>query len=429
MPGATAVSAASRSAHRDAEDMSFPPVDEQMAVLERGCEGIYVEEGLRAKIEDSRQKERPLRIKLGMDPTAPDIHLGHTVVLRKMRQFQDFGHRGVLIIGDFTARIGDPSGKTKTRPVLDEATIKTNAETYFRQAGHVLDTGPDKLEIRYNSEWLAEMDLADILRLTGHMTVQQMIQRDSFKKRLSDQVEIIMNELLYPLMQAYDSVMIHADVELGGTDQTFNNLVGRDLMPRYGKTSQIVMIMPILRGLDGTEKMSKSLGNYIGLTDLPKDMFGKAMSIGDVLMREWYTLLTEIPSDKINTLLDDSKTHPRDAKVRLAKEIVTQYYDREAADREEELWQKVMVEGGLRDDIPVKTVPAEALDEDGRIWVPKLLKLLSLAPSTTEARRLISGGGVSVNQAKVTDPSASLKPENGMIVQVGRRRAAKLELE
>ena len=233
------------------------PIVEQVKLLKRGTVEIFTEAELSEKLKSGHQ----LRIKLGLDPTSPDIHLGHTVVLRKMRQFQDCGHKAILIIGDYTARIGDPSGKTKTRPMLDEATIKKNAQTYFQQAGHVLDTRPEKLEIRYNSEWLAPLNLADILRLMSHMTVQQMLQRENFAKRLDDETPIVMTELMYPLMQAYDSVMIDADVELGGTDQTFNNLVGRELMPSYGKPGQLVMIMPILRGLDGVEKMSKSLGN------------------------------------------------------------------------------------------------------------------------------------------------------------------------
>ncbi|MBN2563908.1 MAG: tyrosine--tRNA ligase [Phycisphaerae bacterium] len=408
--------------------MRFPPVDEQAGTLMRGCEGVYNEEELRLKLGASRKEDRPLRIKLGMDPTAPDIHLGHTVVLRKMRQFQDFGHKAVLIIGDYTARIGDPSGKTKTRPILGEAAIRQNAKTYFQQAGRVLDTGEDKLEMRYNSEWLAPLNLADILRLTGHITVAQMLQRESFKKRMAEEEEIVMTELMYPLMQGYDSVAIDSDVELGGTDQTFNNLVGRDMMAKYGKPRQVVLIMPILRGLDGVEKMSKSLGNYIGVTEAPKEMFGKTMSLSDSMMREWYTLLTLVPKDEINLLLDSNRTHPRDAKIRLAKDIVAQYYDRETADREEQLWQKVMVEGGLRDDLPTGQVDRSELEPDGRIWLPKLLKLLEMCPSTTEGRRLMKGGGVSVDRKKVTDPTASVTPANGMIVQVGKRRVFRLEL-
>ncbi len=408
--------------------MSFPTVAEQMAVLTRGCEAIYNEAELRAKLEASRLAHRPLRIKLGMDPTAPDLHLGHTVVLRKMRQFQDFGHKAVLIIGDYTARIGDPTGRSKTRPMLDEATIRQNAETYFQQAGRVLLTDPARIEIRYNGEWLAPLNLADILRLTGHMTVAQMLQRENFKKRMAEDKEIVMTELMYPLMQGYDSVAIDADVELGGTDQTFNNLVGRDLMEKHGKPPQVVMIMPILRGLDGVEKMSKSLGNYVGVTDPPKEMFGKTMSIADALMREWYTLLTLVPREEIDLLVDPARTHPRDAKIRLAKTIVAAYYDAATADREEQLWQKVMVEGGLRDDLPEATIPRAELEADGTIWVPKLLKLLGLCPSTSEGRRLVSGGGVSVNQEKVADPNAKVAAADGMVVQVGKRKAARLRL-
>ncbi len=392
----------------------------------RGCEAVYTEKELRKRLEKSREAKRPLRIKLGMDPTAPDIHLGHSVVLRKMRQFQDCGHKAVLIIGDYTARIGDPTGKTKARPTLDEATIKQNAETYFQQAGHVLDTRPEKLEIRYNSEWLAKLTFADVLRLTSHMTVQQMLQRENFKLRILDETPIIVTEMMYPLMQAYDSVMIDADVELGGTDQTFNNLCGRDLMEKHGKPPQLVVIMPILRGLDGVEKMSKSLGNYVGLTDTPKDMFGKTMSIADSLMKEWYTLLTTLPDTEIETITDATKTHPREAKVRLAKQVVATYYDAAAADREEKLWEEVFRDGGLRDDIPTIQVPVAECEADGTIGLPKLMKLLDLAPSTSEARRLIQGGGVSVDRQKQTDPQAKITPTDGMLIQVGKRKAARI---
>lgn len=408
--------------------MSIPLIDEQLRLLARGCEAVYTEKELRLRLEKSIAARKPLRVKLGMDPTAPDIHLGHTVVLRKMRQFQDCGHQAILIIGDYTARIGDPSGKTKTRPMLDEATIKKNAETYFQQAGHVLDTRPDKLEIRYNSEWLAPLNLADILRLMSHMTVQQMLQRENFANRIKAEEPIVMTELMYPLMQAYDSVMIDADVELGGTDQTFNNLVGRDLMPRYDKPGQMVMIMPILRGLDGVEKMSKSLGNYVGLTDSPKDMFGKTMRIGDEMMKEWYTLLTTIPAEEIAVLTDSARTHPREAKVRLAKEVVSTYYDCAAADREEEMWQKVFREGALRDDIPTITLPPGQCEADGTIWVPKLLKALNLASSTSDGRRLVEGGGVLIDQQKIADPRSSVKPADGMLIQVGKRKAARISL-
>lgn len=403
-------------------------VDEQIANLRRGCEAIYSEKDLRSRLEHCAKVNRPLRVKLGMDPTAPDIHLGHTVVLGKMRQFQDLGHKGVLIIGDYTARIGDPTGKTKTRPILDDDTIKKNAETYFQQAGKVLDTRSEKLEIRFNSEWLAKLNFADVLKLTSHMTVQQMLQRENFKLRMKDETPIVVTEFMYPLMQAYDSVVIDADVELGGTDQTFNNLAGRDLMEKNGKPPQIVVIMPILRGLDGVEKMSKSLGNYVGITDTTKDMFGKTMSIGDAMMQEWYTLLTDVPTAEIATLCDTSKTHPREAKMGLAKRIVTRYYDAAAAEREVELWQKVMVEGGLRDDIPTVALSKAECEADGTISLSKLLKALGLASSTSDGRRLIEGGGVSVNQQKATDPQMRITPADDMLIQVGKRKAAKISL-
>ena len=403
-------------------------IDEQLAVLTRGCEAVYSEDDLKKRLDAGRASGKPLRVKLGLDVTAPDIHLGHTVVLRKMRQFQDLGHKAVLIIGDYTSRIGDPSGRTKTRPVLAEEAIEYNAKTYFDQAGRILDTDESKLEVRRNSEWLAPLTLADILRLTGHMTVQQMLQRDSYKKRIAAEQPIAMTEMLYPLMQAFDSVMIDADVELGGTDQTFNNLLGRDLMPRYGKPGQIVLIMPILRGLDGVDKMSKSLGNTIGVTEAAKDMFGKTMRIDDGQMAEWYTLLTSTPAEEVKTLTDASRTHPRDAKVRLAKTIVAQYHGAQAADREEDLWHKVMREGGLRDDIPEVPVARAACGDDGEVWLPKLLKLMDLCPSTSEGRRLIAGGGVSVDRQKITDTKASVAPRDGMIVQVGKRRVGRVKL-
>ena len=286
---------------------------EQLQLLLRGCDKVYTAEELGARLLASRESKRPMRVKLGLDPTAPDIHLGHTVVLRKMRQFQDIGHKAVLIIGDYTARIGDPSGVNKTRPILTSEQIDINAKTYFDQAGKILDTSEDKLEIRYNSEWLENLSFAELIQIAAKKTVAQMLQRDSFKNRLDANEDVFLHEMLYPIMQGYDSVCIESDVELGGTDQTFNNLVGRDLQKASGQKPQIVMIMPILVGLDGTEKMSKSKGNYIGVTDEPNDMFGKVMSIPDSLMANYFTLLTDLPEDQIVLLTDPSQTHPRQA--------------------------------------------------------------------------------------------------------------------
>ncbi len=405
-------------------------IDEQIALYKRGAAELFTEEDLRTRLTLAATQKRPLRVKLGMDPTAPDIHLGHTVVLRKMRQFQDCGHKAVLIIGDFTARIGDPTGKTKARPQLSAGQIKANATTYFEQAGHVLDTDPEKLEIVHNSEFLSRLDLADILKLMSHMTVAQMLQRENFKDRMKQDVEIVMTELMYPLMQAYDSVMIDADVELGGTDQTFNNLVGRDLMPNYDKPAQIVLTMPILRGLDGIDKMSKSLGNYIAVTDAPKDMFGKTMSIGDDLMPEWYTLLTELSPDAIQLATDPKTTHPRDAKVRLAKIVVATYHDQAAADREEELWQKVMREGQLRDDVPEIAVTADAgAAADGKLLFDRasLVVQCGFASTKSEARRLMSQGGIKLDEDALEAAKEPIAIVKGQILRRGRRHAVKLD--
>jgi len=308
-------------------------IAEQIKVLMRGTVEVYTADELADRLSEAAGVPRQLRIKLGLDPTSPDIHLGHTVVLRKMRQFQDLGHKAVLIIGDYTARIGDPSGQDTTRPMLSDEQIEENAKTYFAQAGKILDTSEEKLEVCYNSEWLEKMTPMEMIRLAGKKTVAQMLQRDSFRKRLQADVDVYMHEFLYPLMQGYDSVMVKSDVELGGTDQMFNNLIGRDIQRGYDQKPQIVMVMPILVGLDGTEKMSKSKGNYIGVTDEPGDMFGKVMSISDDMMENYFTLLTDMPAEKITELTDPDKTHPKEAKVFLAKTIVTQFHNEKAAEQ------------------------------------------------------------------------------------------------
>jgi tyrosyl-tRNA synthetase len=408
--------------------MDFQGVDEQLAVLERGCDRIYTEAELRKKLEESRAAGRPLRVKLGLDPTAPDIHLGHTVVLRKMRQFQDLGHRAVLIIGDYTAMVGDPSGRSKTRPMLSLEQIEVNAQTYLAQAGKVLSTDPDKLEIRRNSEWLTEMNMAAALRLAAKMTVARMLERDTFEKRYKAGEAIYIHEFLYPLLQGHDSVAIRSDVELGGTDQTFNNLVGRDLQIDAGQAPQIVMIMPILVGIDGVEKMSKSLGNYIGVSDPPSEMFGKTMRIPDGLMANYFELLTTRPKGEIQTLCDPARTHPRQAKVTLAKDIVTQFYDAATADREAELFDRVFRDGGLRDDIPEVAISRAELGGNG--FLPgKLLKRLGLVDSASEGARQVKQGGVSIDTQKLSDPQARISPVDGMIVRVGKRRAARVRVE
>ncbi len=396
---------------------------EQIQLLKRGTVEIYSEAELAEKLTEAAKSPRQLRIKLGLDPTSPDIHLGHTVVLRKMRQFQDLGHKAVLIIGDYTARIGDPSGQNATRPMLSPEQIEQNAKTYFEQAGKILDTSADKLEIRYNSEWLEKLTAVEIIQLVAKKTVAQMLQRDSFKKRLRADEDIFMHEFLYPLMQGYDSVIVQSDVELGGTDQTFNNLVGRDIQRAYGQSPQIVITMPILVGLDGKEKMSKSKDNYIGVTDEPNDMFGKVMSISDDMIENYFTLLTNFETEKIAELVNPEKTHPKEAKVLLGKNIVSQFYDEAAAETAAAEFDKVFAQGKLPDDIP------EVVIADTDISVKQLLLSCNLVETGGEAKRLAAQGGVSIDGNKVTDPNTEITPANGMIIQVGKRKFAKLKLK
>jgi tyrosyl-tRNA synthetase len=398
-------------------------IAEQVKRLKRGTVEIYSEAELSEKLIEAAKTSRQLRIKLGLDPTSPDIHLGHTVVLRKMRQFQDLGHKAVLIIGDYTARIGDPSGQNTTRPMLSDEQIEQNAKTYFEQAGKILDTSEDKLEIRYNSEWLSELMLADLIKLTSNMTVARMLERDTFEIRYKDGDAIGIHEFLYPLMQGYDSVMVQSDVELGGTDQTFNNLVGRDIQRAYGQSPQIVMTMPILIGLDGTEKMSKSKNNYIGVTDEPGDMFGKVMSISDDMMENYFTLLTDFKAEKITELVNPGKTHPKDAKILLGKTIVTQFYSEADADTAAAEFDKVFAQGQLPDDIQEVTL------EDADISVKQLLLSCKLVETGGEAKRMVAQGAVTIAGNKVSDPNAQISPTDGMVIQVGKRRFAKLKLK
>ena len=389
----------------------------QLEMLRRGAVQIFTEEELLGKLARAVHQKRPLRIKLGMDPTAPDIHLGHTVVMGKMRQFQDLGHKAVLIIGDYTARVGDPTGANHTRPVLSEDQIRTNARTYFEQAGKILDTGPEKLELRHNSEWLAKLTFADVLRLAAHMTVARMLERDTFEKRHRAGDPIGVHEFLYPLMQAHDSVVIEADVELGGTDQTFNCLAGRELMRDAGMEPQIVLTMPLLVGLDGVEKMSKSKGNYVGVTDSPKEMFGKLMSIPDALMENYWTLLTDAPLAEIREVLRSA--HPRDAKERLASTLVARYYGPEAAGREAGEFRRVFSEKQKPADIPKKYIPVQG--EQQAVGLASAIVACGFASSTSQARRLIEQGAVTWGDRKITDPKASVVlAAAGTLVRVGK---------
>ncbi len=397
-------------------------VVQAVEALKRGTVEVYTQTDLAQRLVEAGKAGRQMRVKLGLDPTSPDIHLGHTVVLRKMRQFQDLGHKAVLIIGDYTARVGDPTGQNATRPMLSPEQIERNARTYFNQAGHILDTSPEKLEVRYNSEWLAKINLADLIKLASSMTVARMLERDTFELRYKAGDPIGIHEFLYPLMQGYDSVMIRSDVELGGTDQTFNNLVGRDLQRLNDQPPQIVITMPILVGLDGKEKMSKSKGNYVGVTDAPNDMFGKIMSISDEMMANYYTLLTDLPSEQIATRVDPSQTHPKEAKVALGKTIVTQFYGPELAEIAAAEFDKVFAQGQLPDEVPEFQFAAEPIS------IKQLLTACKLVDSGGEAKRMVAQGGVSIDGDKVTDPNGTTTPADGMIVQVGKRRFAKLRV-
>jgi len=397
-------------------------IAEQIRLLKRGTVEVFTEPELAEKLTEAAKTDRQLRIKLGLDPTSPDIHLGHTVVLRKMRQFQDLGHKAVLIIGDYTARIGDPSGQDTTRPILSPEQIEQNAKTYFEQAGKILDTSENKLEIRYNSEWLSDLKLADIIMLTNSMTVARMLERDTFEVRYRKGDPIGVHEFLYPLMQGYDSVMVKSDVELGGTDQTFNNLVGRDIQRAYGQSPQVVITMPILVGLDGKEKMSKSKGNYIGVTDEPSDMFGKVMSISDDMMENYFTLLTNTATVEVTKLVSPDVTHPKQAKVILGKAIVTDFYDKETAEQAAAEFDKVFAQGQLPEDIP------EIVITDPVVSVKQLLLSCKLVETGGEAKRMVAQGAVSIDDNKVADPNLEVSPKDGMVIQIGKRKFAKLKI-
>ena len=402
--------------------MMAQTIKEQIELLKRGTVEVFTEVELAQKLTDAANSGRQLRIKLGLDPTSPDIHLGHTVVLRKMRQFQDLGHKAVLIIGDYTARIGDPTGQNTTRPILSSEQIKQNAETYFQQAGKILDTSEEKLETRYNGEWLGELTLIELIQIAAKKTVAQMLQRDTFKKRMAAGIDVYTHEFLYPLMQGFDSVMVRSDVELGGTDQTFNNLVGRDIQRAYGQLQQIVITMPILVGLDGTEKMSKSKGNYIGVTDEPKDMFGKVMSISDEMMENYFTLLTDIPTEKIAEIVNPDITHPKEAKVLLGKTIVSQFYDQAAADAAAAEFDKVFAQGQLPDEIPEFELPSESIS------VKQLLLACKLVETGGDAKRMCAQSAVTIDGNKITDPNAQVTPARGMVIHVGKRRFARIKV-
>jgi len=395
-------------------------VREAMAVSLRGADELIPQDDWLRKLAKSDATGKPLRIKLGLDPTAPDIHIGHTVVLNKMRQLQDLGHTVIFLIGDFTSMIGDPSGRNTTRPPLTAEQIKANAETYYRQASLVLD--PEKTEIRYNSEWSDPLGARGMIQLAAKYTVARMMERNDFHERFKAGTPISIHEFLYPLMQGYDSVALRSDLELGGTDQKFNLLMGRHLQAEYGQEPQCILTMPLLEGTDGVEKMSKSKGNYIGITEEANTMFAKVLSISDELMWRWYTLLSfrsEAEIAKLKQQVQEGR-NPKDAKVMLAKEITARFHSTQAADAAEQDFTN-RSKGGIPDDIPELSIPGAPLQ------IAQLLKQANLAPSTSEANRLIEGGGVRVDSSVVSDKG--LKLERGTyVVQVGKRKFARVTL-
>jgi tyrosyl-tRNA synthetase len=405
------------------------PVHEQLAIIRQGCHEIIREEELAARLEKARATGTPLRVKAGFDPTAPDLHLGHTVLIQKLKNFQDLGHQVIFLIGDFTGLIGDPSGKSETRPPLTEEQVQANAATYERQIFKILD--PDKTIVDFNSRWMKAMSAQDLIRLAARHTVARMLEREDFHKRYASQTPISIHEFLYPLIQGYDSVELMADVELGGTDQTFNLLVGRNLQREYGQAPQVVITLPLLEGLDGVQKMSKSLGNYVGIDEPAKEMFGKLMSISDDLMMRYYALLTDITPEALTRLKNDLASgaqHPRQVKEDLAKEIVARYHSRAAAEHEAQEFIRVLRERELPEEIEEVTLKMDTLKMELKLWLPKVLTESGLAPSTSEAQRLIKGGGVQVDGEKVTDVKLELAADKTYLLQVGKRRFKRVTL-
>lgn len=392
-------------------------VQEQLLVLKRGVAEIIPEEELVQKLAKSHQTGKSLRVKLGIDPTASDIHLGFAVVLRKLRQWQDLGHTAVLIIGDRTATIGDPTGRSETRPPLTLEEVRRNAETYTHQIFRILD--PQKTEVRYNSEWLDKLTLSELVFIASQMTVARMLEREDFSQRFKNEQPIALHEFLYPLMQAYDSVAIQADVEMGGLDQKFNILTGRDLQRAYGQEPQVAFLMPLLIGLDGVRKMSKSFGNYIGITEPPNEMFGKVMRIPDELMRQWFILCTDVPEAEVDEVLAG---HPMEAKKKLAWHIVRLYHGEEAAERAKAEFERVFQHRELPSEIPLVEVTKELT----QLPIADFLVAAELVPSKNEAKRLITEGAVELNSERVSDWRQVLPIRTGDIVRIGKRKFAKI---
>lgn len=402
------------------------PPEEQLREIQRGTEEIFPLEELKEKLERSWTEGRPLRVKLGVDPTASDLHLGHLVPVMKMRQFQDLGHQAVLIIGDYTAMVGDPTGRNKTRPQLSHDEVMANAERFTEQLFMVLD--PERTEVVYNGTWFSKLRFTDVIELMSHMTVARMIEREDFAQRLKEGLPIGLHELVYPLMQGYDSVCIRADVELGGIDQKFNILVGRDLQRAKGMEAQVGVCSPILIGTDGKEKMSKSLGNTIDLLDSPEDKYGKTMSIPDELIFPYFELLTSVPGDQLaqwRQQMEAGTLHPMALKSRLAYTITERFHGPQAAEAAARHFDRVVREKQLPEDIAEVRLAPDQL-EDGRIWIVRLLQVAGLVPSASEGRRLIRQGAVRIDGDVVTDDNLDWTPVPGAVIQVGKRRFARI---
>lgn len=403
-------------------------IEEEVALLTRGCEEVFPEGELMKKVATARKENRPLRVKLGVDPTATDLHLGHLIPALKLRVFQDLGHQAVLIIGDYTATVGDPSGQNKERPQLDHETVLKNAATYRDQLFRVLDS--ERTEIVYNGKWFSAMEFHDVIRLLSQTTVARMLEREDFAERMKKERPISLHELVYPLMQGYDSAMVRADVELGGIDQKFNILVGRDIQRSMGMEPQVGVCNPILLGTDGHEKMSKSLGNTIGLTDAPDDMFGKVMSIPDDLMPMYFEQITQLSTEQINQIMKDVSTgvlHPRDAKRTLARNIVERFYSADVAQQADDQFMQVFSKGELPEELQEVKINGSQL-ENGKIWIVRLIVVAGFASTNGEARRFVQQGAVKLDGVAVTDPTLDCAVEDGMILQVGRRRLAKVRI-
>jgi tyrosyl-tRNA synthetase len=405
--------------------MNFPPVAEQLAVIRRGVEKIVPEEELARKLESSRASGKPLRVKYGIDPTGIDLHLGHTVPMRKMRQFQELGHQAVIIIGNYTALVGDPSGRDETRARLTEDAVERNAKTYLEQVGRVIDL--DRAEVHRNGDWFSRMTFADLLTLCSKVTVAQLLTRDDFSKRMKEESPISLHECLYPLMQAWDSVEIKADVELGGTEQLYSFMLARDLQKDAGINQQIGVMSPILVGLDGVRRMGKSLGNYIGIAEPPYEMMKKFMQLSDDVMPMFFELLTDIPLDDVRQILAG---HPKEAKLTLGKTIIAEYHTAADAETAAARWEQEIGQGGLPSEIPTHTVPRGDLDGE-RMMAAKLLVTLELCASGGEAKRMIAQGAAYLGEEKtrIDSPDQMIEIRDGLLIRVGKKKISRVKLE